>query len=243
MKTRRASVGNFYPAVHSVTTKSADPLPIKRMKPSITTSELLSALADGQLGDEELSAALDACAHDDASLDCWNTYHLIGDVLRAPAQVRIPMAADSELAFVRRLHSRLAQESIASVATTPVEAVTALPAQPLAAVVHHRGPASNDSSFRWKLLAGVASLAAVSAIAWNASVFLAPSALPQLAQGAAPQIVLTSAQGPMVRDARLDELLAAHRQFGVASALQESSGFLRNAAFELPQDAQAAGGR
>ena len=212
------------------------------MKPSITTSELLSALADGQLGDEELSAALDACAHDDASLDCWNTYHLIGDVLRAPAQARIPMAADSELAFVRRLHSRLAQESIASVAPTPVETV-AVPAQSLAAVVHHRGAASNDSSFRWKLVAGVASLAAVSTIAWNASVFLAPSALPQLAQGAAPQIVLTSAQGPMVRDARLDELLAAHRQFGVASALQESSGFLRNAAFELPQDAQAAGGR
>ena len=242
MKTRRASVGNFYLTAHSVTTKSADPLPIKRMKPSITTSELLSALADGELGDEELSAALDACAHDDASLDCWNTYHLIGDVLRAPAQARIPMAADSELAFVRRLHSRLAQESIASVATIPLETV-AVPAQPLAAVVHHRGAASNDSSFRWKLLAGVASLAAVSAIAWNASVFLAPSALPQLAQGAAPQIVLTSAQGPMVRDARLDELLAAHRQFGVASALQESSGFLRNAAFELPQDAQAAGGR
>lgn len=243
MKTRRASVGNFYPAPYSVTTKSADPLPIKRMKPSITTRELLSALADGQLGDEELSAALDACAHDDASPDCWNTYHLIGDVLRAPAQASIPMAADLDLAFVRRLHGRLAQESIASLAPAPLKAVTAAPAQPLGALVHHRGAASNDSSFRWKLVAGVASLAAVSAIAWNASVFLAPSALPQLAQGAAPQVVLTSAQGPMVRDARLDELLAAHRQFGVASALQESSGFLRNAAFELPQDAQAAGGR
>ena len=213
------------------------------MKPSITTSELLSALADGELGDEALSVALDACAHDDASLDCWNTYHLIGDVLRAPAQALVPIATDSELAFVRRLHNRLAQESIADVAPTPLEVVTAVPAQPLTAVVHHRGAASNDSSFRWKLVAGVASLAAVSAMAWNASVFLAPSALPQLAQAAAPQIVLTSAQGPMVRDARLDELLAAHRQFGVASALQESSGFLRNAAFELPQDAQAAGGR
>ena len=243
MKTRPASVGNFYPAVYSVTTKSADPLPIKPMKPSVTTRELLSALADGQLGDEELSAALDACAHDDASLECWNTYHLIGDVLRAPTQAFIPMAADSELAFLQRLNNRLAQESIAGVAPTPVEAVTTVAAQPLAEGVHHRGPASNDSSFRWKLVAGVASLAAVSAMAWNASVFLAPSALPQLAQGAAPQIVLTSAQGPMVRDARLDELLAAHRQFGVASALQESSGFLRNAAFELPQDTQVAGGR
>ena len=216
---------------------------MKRMKPSINTSELLSALADGQLGDEELAAVLEACAHGDASLDCWNTYHLIGDVLRSPAQAFVPLAVDSELAFVRRLNSRLAQESIMGVAPTPVEAAMAVPVQPLAELIHHRGPASNDSSFRWKLVAGVASLAAVSAIAWNASVFLAPSSSPQLAQGASPQIVLTSAQGPMVRDARLDELLAAHRQFGVASALQESSGFLRNAAFELPQDAQAVGGR
>lgn len=213
------------------------------MKPSLTTRELLSALADGQLGDEELSAALAVCAHDDASLECWNTYHLIGDVLRAPAQALIPLAAHPELTFVQRLNDRLAQESIAAAVPTPVEAVTAVASQPLAALVHHRGAASNDSSFRWKLVAGVASLAAVSVMAWNASVFLTPSAVPQLAQGAAPQVVLTSAQGPMVRDARLDELLAAHRQFGVASALQESSGFLRNAAFELPQHAQAVGGR
>jgi sigma-E factor negative regulatory protein RseA len=46
-----------------------------------------------------------------------------------------------------------------------------------------------------------------------------------------------------VRDARLEELLSAHKQFGATSALQESSGFLRNATFEVPQEAQAAGGR
>jgi sigma-E factor negative regulatory protein RseA len=38
----------------------------------------------------------------------------------------------------------------------------------------------------------------------------------------------------MIRDARLDELLAAHRQSGGASALQMPSGFLRNATFEGP---------
>ena len=41
----------------------------------------------------------------------------------------------------------------------------------------------------------------------------------------------------MVRDARLEELLAAHKQFGATSALQEPSGFLRNATFEMPQAA------
>jgi len=61
---------------------------------------------------------------------------------------------------------------------------------------------------------------------------------PQLAQTPAPQqLVVASPQGPMVRDARLEELLAAHKQLGGTSALQESSGFLRNATFETPQNA------
>ncbi|MDB5931304.1 MAG: anti sigma-E protein RseA, partial [Polaromonas sp.] len=56
-------------------------------------------------------------------------------------------------------------------------------------------------------------------------------------------ILVSSPQGPIVRDARLEELLAAHKQFGATSAFQESSGFLRNATFEMPQEAQATTGR
>ena len=44
-----------------------------------------------------------------------------------------------------------------------------------------------------------------------------------------------SEQGTIVRDARMQELLAAHKQAGGASALQVPSGFLRNATFESPQ--------
>jgi sigma-E factor negative regulatory protein RseA len=36
----------------------------------------------------------------------------------------------------------------------------------------------------------------------------------------------------MLRDPQLDAFLAAHRQFGGASALQTPAGFLRNANFE-----------
>jgi hypothetical protein len=39
---------------------------------------------------------------------------------------------------------------------------------------------------------------------------------------------------PLIRDPRLDKLLAAHRQLGGATALDTSSGFLRNATFEAP---------
>ena len=205
----------------------------------MTTPELLSALADGQLGEQNFAAALEACGRDDTALECWNTYHLIGDFLRSPADLRAsPLAVGGDIGFASRLSARLAQEMVATSAAVPA---ARLPVSP--GIIHHRGPASNDSSFRWKLVAGVASLAAVSAIAWNASGLMAPATGPQLAQASSPQIVVTSPQGPVVRDARLEELLAAHRQFGTASALQESSGFLRNATFETPGNAQAASAR
>lgn len=208
------------------------------MKSNMTTPELLSALADGQASEHDLSAALEACGQDDAALDCWNTYHLIGDVLRSPDNLSVGTAAGRETGFASRLAARLAQEA----APTPAPVHAGLP--PASAdTVHHRGPASNDGSFRWKLVAGVASLAAVVAIAWNASGLMAPASGPELAQASPPQIVVTSPQGPVVRDARLEELLAAHRQFGTASALQDSSGFLRNATFETPRNAQADSGR
>lgn len=214
------------------------------MNPSTTTSELLSALADDQLDDAEFAAALDACGHDESALDRWNTYHLIGDLLRSPA-VGLPtsVAVGAELAFASRLSKRLAQEPPIEALRVAVKPVPAASLPPVASPVHHWSPASNDGNFRWKLVAGVASLAAVSAIAWNASGLLMPGSVSQLAQVFSPQIVVTSSQGPVLRDARLEELLAAHRQFGATSALQEPSGFLRNATFEMPRDAQSAGGR
>jgi sigma-E factor negative regulatory protein RseA len=49
------------------------------------TSELMSALADGQLDGEDFAAALHASRHDDSAKACWDTYHLIGDALRSPS--------------------------------------------------------------------------------------------------------------------------------------------------------------
>jgi sigma-E factor negative regulatory protein RseA len=85
----------------------------------------------------------------------------------------------------------------------------------------------------------------VAAIAWNVGGFGGAPAGAQLAQSfpAAPAAVVLAPAGVtagelggavMMRDPRLDELLAAHRQFGGASALQNPSGFLRNATFEGP---------
>ena len=48
-------------------------------------------------------------------------------------------------------------------------------------------------------------------------------------------VMVAGEQGPVLRDPRLEELMAAHRQAGGMSALQMPAGFLRNAAFDLPE--------
>jgi sigma-E factor negative regulatory protein RseA len=205
------------------------------MKPITQNLELISALADGQLVSEDLAAVLAICQADDQALESWNAYHLIGDVLRSPGLA--PQASDA--AFVTRLRASLAQEP-APRALASVRLMEAGGASGQPAPAHLDREASNDSNFRWKLVAGFVSLAAVIAVAWNAgSGLLAPSAAPQLARTETPQQVLVmSEQGPMMRDARLQELLAEHKQFGGTSALQMPSGFLRNATFEAPQGAR-----
>ena len=205
---------------------------MNRLPSSLSTPEGLSALADGELDEEELAVLLAACTHDEAALARWSRYHLIGEVLRAPGQEGAGAAPHADLAFLGRLNQRLAQEVVAPPLAS---AAPALVRQPMVALAEPGAAAANDGSFRWKLLAGLASLAAVSAIAWNVSERSAPQA-PQLARTDAAQVLVASPEGTMVRDARLQELLAAHKQFGATSALQEPSGFLHNTAVEMSKE-------
>ena len=212
-------------------------LPTDTMKPISQNRELISALADGQLASEDFALALAECEGDVEALLHWSAYHLIGDVLRSPGLT----VHASEAAFVTRLRLRLDQEpgfdAVSAGTVTPdLSGLKELPpAGPPPG--NFRRAASNDASFRWKLVAGFTSVAAVAAIAWNAGVGLPSlSKAPQLAQSdAVQQVLVVSGQGTMVRDARMQELLAAHRQFGGTSALQMPSGFLRNATFETSQ--------
>ena len=200
------------------------------MKPKTQNLELISALADGQLSGENFALALSVCADDADALWRWEAYHLIGDVLRAPGS----MAPARDAGFVTRLKARLVQEPGLAAATF----LTLAPERVMPVGSAHEGQrrdAANDSNLRWKLVAGFASIAAVAAIAWNAGGGLLVPA-PQLArQDAAQPVWVVSEQGTMVRDARMQELLAAHKQFGGTSALQAPSGFLRNATFEPAQ--------
>ncbi len=204
-------------------------------KSSTQSRELLSALADGELASEECAVALQTCRDDELALPSWNVYHLIGDVLRSPAAPT--PALDS--GFLDRFNQRLLQEQRFEPAAQSVEpdSTAQVKGNPEIEVFRPVGIAANDGSFRWKLVAGVASLAAVSAIAWNAVGLLSPTSAPQLALSPAlQQVLVASPQGPMVRDARLEELLAAHKQLGGATALKVPSGFLQNATFETPRN-------
>ena len=206
------------------------------------TCELLSALADGELAGAEFAVALEACNRDgDAAFASWSSYHLIGDVLRSPASGL--RAADAQ--FLARFNQRLnrplgghqARDQGARAYPTFVEPV-AQHTQPTMISGRDRRTASNDGSFRWKLVAGFASLAAVASVAWNLSSVSSPASTPQLAQVQVPlqPVLVASPQGPVLRDVRLEELLAAHRQIGGRYAIQESTGFLRNATFEASRD-------
>jgi sigma-E factor negative regulatory protein RseA len=187
--------------------------------------ELISALADGQLRGDAFARAVDAAVTDPEARDAWRTYHVIGDVLRSADLAGGSAPSD----FSARLQQRLRQE------TPPL----ALHREAVRTSARQRSAAANDSSVRWKLAAGVASVAAVAAIGWNIGGLGAGTAQPQLASAApaAPgpaAAVLATQRGPMLRDPRLDELLAAHRQLAGSPALQTSGGFLRNATFEGP---------
>lgn len=207
------------------------------MNDDVMMREQLSALADGELQGDEFAGAM-AYAGTQEGQASWQIYHMIGDVLRCSEGVR---AADP--ALLGRLREQLAQEPRLAVAPTPLTQVAAPLAQAGANAVD---AAANASVFRWKMVAGFASLAAVAALGWNAYVGLDDSR-PQGAQLAVvqppslpPQQAMLAAnsglddQPVMIRDPRLDELLAAHKQFGSTSALQMPAGFLRNATFEAP---------
>jgi sigma-E factor negative regulatory protein RseA len=190
----------------------------------MNTHEQISALADGQLRGDAFAQAVQRVIVEPAAREAWATYHLIGDVLRSGDLA----AGTPQAAFLGRFQARLDAEA----AGRPV--LAAAPVRPVPGFDHER-PAANEGNWRWKLVAGFASVTAVAAIGWNLVGAGGPSAQPQLAAAppaTANQVLAGTERGTMIRDARLDQLLAAHRQFGSATALQTSGGFLRNATFE-----------
>ena len=206
----------------------------------------LSALLDGELAADELGSLFSDSGDSNELHATWARYQVIGETLRGSHGVLSQQASQAFLAGVHaKLHGAFADPQSANVASPPGGAVVR--------VVSKEGSAANDPVFRWKLVAGLASMAAVMAISWTVLGSYSPGsggggqlALAQsvpaqtspVAVGAAPasvetgpSVVINTDRGPLIRDARLEALMAEHRHGGV-SALQMPAGFLRNATYE-----------
>lgn len=209
--------------------------------------ESLSAMADGELRGDEFAQTLAACERDPLMLASWHDYHLIGDVLRSPGLARVGSASP----FLARLQNRLAQEALQPMAQADASAIA--PTSLSVAFSAVQPAAANEPFFGWQAVAGFACVVAVATLVWAVAVATSWTGL-QLAQnlrwptvnavnlviepqGVYEPLLVASPQGTMVRDARLEELLAAHKQMSGNSALQMPSGFLRNATFETSLNA------
>ncbi len=208
--------------------------------------ERLSALVDGELDE---GTAGQACAdwRDDAeSRSAWHAYHLIGDVLRADDLACDPVR---DAALVHALRARLANEPVV-LAPRPIESAT--PGALRAA--RQRVGSPKGARWSWRVPSAVA--AGFVAVAGVLMLTRAPGTLPdrqtgttlaQVASAASvtgeasmptasalansmsgePQTLVAS--GTLIRDARLDRYLDAHKQFAGSSALGVPSVFLRSA--------------
>lgn len=202
-------------------------------KPLSESSERVSALVDGQVHGEEFARTLRDLASMPEAQDTWDTYNLIGAAMRSSGTT---MRAHDP-AFVARLRSKLAQETIEPIAASPLP-IRAEGQKGLEVA------AANDSW--WKRVVGLASVALVAVFAWQGVALLGSASgrgdgAAQLAKAPqtpakpvlVPSTVLAADGTPalIIRDPELDALLAAHRQIGGATALQMPSGFMRNATF------------
>ncbi|HEX5805910.1 MAG TPA: sigma-E factor negative regulatory protein, partial [Macromonas sp.] len=175
--------------------------------------ERLSALLDHQASAADTTEVMVAYSEQADMRRAWATYQQIGDVLREGEQA-LPAASND---FVRGVMARLEAER-GVVVSTP---------QPDVQPARLATSAANDAVFRWKLVAGAASLAAVAAVLWQVAVPQAAAPGAQWAQASQPaagwvtaeraanttQAVVTP-QGVLIRDPQLEALLAAHRQYG-----------------------------
>ena len=210
-----------------------------------------SALMDGYVDATEAEALFSDRSGADM-LGTWQAYQTIGDALRGQ-QLLVPSTPAPD--FLRAFQAKIQAELVTDAPNT--RASKQLPVD----VVRLQKPASaaNDASFRWKMVAMAASLSAVMAVSWSLLGNGSPggvepvqpvlASLPNVsgpemselaaaatsAPEAANAVIVNTTQGPLIRDARLEALLAEHRQYGGMSALQMPAGFLRNATYDAPE--------
>jgi sigma-E factor negative regulatory protein RseA len=224
------------------------------INPSV--AEQLSALVDGEL---ETSGVAAACANwrdMELARSRWHSYQLIGDVLRSED---LATSVGKDASFLAVLRTRLAAEPVVLAPEPLAVAADSMPAWPADANRLRAGVlAAEPRNRRWSWMAPSAVAAGFVAVAGimmftqapttgadptiklasnrQTAVGLLPTGVPTLAAPGSfiePQELV--ADGQLIRDARLDRYLAAHKQFAGSSVLGVPSGFLRSASAEAPK--------
>ncbi|MEO8081767.1 MAG: sigma-E factor negative regulatory protein [Caldimonas sp.] len=201
--------------------------------------ERLSALADGELDGAACAATCEGWRGADTRRT-WHVYHLIGDVLRSDD---LASTVRGDAAFLAAVRARLADEPVV------------LAPAPMVAPASARRRRSS-----WMLSSAVAAgfLLVIGAFTFSRQAAPPPGtrdvaiarndaavppavSIPPLVAPLAQTVSLSDTEetGPavvadlkMIRDARLDRYLAAHKQFAGSSALGVPSTFLRSATVE-----------
>lgn len=209
------------------------------------TREQISALADGELTDRQVEAALAALRQAEGRAD-WEIYHQIGDVLRSD-----DMAVKMSPGFTARMAARLELEpAIVAPTNNPV-----LPEEHAVGVARFSASVNMVSSRarRWAIPGMIA--AAVASVAFVATpqlmvamksqpappgsetmVASAGTAQPIKVSGTASTTgqfaaVSSTAAGEVVlRDPRIDDYLLAHQRF--SPSMYSTAQFARSATFE-----------
>ena len=182
--------------------------------------QALSSLMDGDLPAGELAGVIARFCADDALRADWHAYHLIGDVLRSDDLATAP-ARDAR--FLQALRSRLEQEgALAQQDAAPWLATAPRPPVPVPLPLSASASASVSAAPSRRRLSGwMAAPAAVAAgFVVVAAVLVGNKALlsPPTAEAVFAQQMASPASGVLVRDARLDRYLAAHRNLGTGLA-------------------------
>ncbi len=170
--------------------------------------QTLSALMDGQGDDGQAEGACGLWRSNAQARECWHTYHLIGDVMRSGELAGTP-ARDA--AFLSALRGRLAAEPV--------------PMSPR--------PLPRAAASRWRgwwvapgaVAAGFVAVAGVLVVVRMAGT-TAQVAVPVAATDVQPEVVVVN--GQLIRDARLDRYLAAHRQVSNGVAVYVPGAMVRS---------------
>ena len=174
--------------------------------PSDAMRQSLSALMDGRVDDASLDGAFAAWRSDAQARECWHAYHLIGDVLRSD-ELAVQPAHDE--AFLTALRGKLAAEPV-----------------PLA-------PGRHGGERRWRQRLVAPAAVAAGFVAVAGVLVILRGAAPQeggqgalVAGGTAADTLVVNRQ--VIRDARLDRYLAAHRKVSNTVSVQVPGALARS---------------